>query len=81
MKKEIILTGERIINAGPGVDQMTGQSIVSITLDGSGANIFKQVNNTDVLIARYKKELEKLKQIHKITKSEKTRAILRCSII
>ena len=25
-------------------------------------NIFKQVNNTDVLIARYKKELEKLKQ-------------------
>lgn len=48
VKKEIILTGERIINAGPGVDQMTGQSIVSITLDGSGANIFKQVTRENV---------------------------------
>jgi preprotein translocase subunit SecD len=48
IKKEIILTGERIINAGPGVDQMTGQSIVSITLDGSGANIFKQVTRENV---------------------------------
>ena len=48
VKKEIILTGERIINAGPGVDQQTGQSIVSITLDGSGANIFKQVTRENV---------------------------------
>jgi preprotein translocase subunit SecD len=48
IKKEMILTGERIINAGPGVDQMTGQSIVSITLDGSGANIFKQVTRENV---------------------------------
>lgn len=48
VKKEIILTGERIINAGPGVDQQTGQSIVSITLDGAGANIFKQVTRENV---------------------------------
>lgn len=48
IKKEIILTGEKIINAGPGVDQMTGQSIVSITLDGSGANIFKQITRENV---------------------------------
>ena len=48
VKKEIILTGERIVNAGPGVDQQTGQSIVSITLDGSGANIFKQVTRDNV---------------------------------
>ena len=48
VKKEIILTGERIVNAGPGVDQQTGQSIVSITLDGSGANIFKQVTRENV---------------------------------
>ncbi len=48
VKKEVILTGERIINAGPGVDQQTGQSIVSITLDGKGANIFKQVTRENV---------------------------------
>jgi|TARA_B110000305_G_scaffold18502_1_gene17089 preprotein translocase subunit SecD len=48
VKKEIILTGERIINAGPGVDQQTGQSIVSITLDSAGANIFKQVTRENV---------------------------------
>ena len=48
VKKEVVLTGEKIVNAGPGVDQLTGQSIVSITLDGSGANIFKQVTRENV---------------------------------
>ena len=48
LKKEVILTGERITNAGPGVDQQTGQSIVSITLDGKGASIFKQVTRENV---------------------------------
>jgi preprotein translocase subunit SecD len=48
VKKEVVLTGEKIINAGPGVDQLTGQSVVSITLDRSGANIFKQVTRENV---------------------------------
>jgi len=48
LKKEVILTGERITNAGPGVDQQTGQSIVSITLDGKGASIFKQITRENV---------------------------------
>ena len=48
LKKEVILTGERITNAGPGVDQQTGQSIVSITLDGEGASIFKQVTRENI---------------------------------
>ena len=48
VKKEVILTGERITNAGPGVDQLTGQSIVSVTLDAKGASIFKQVTRKNI---------------------------------
>ena len=48
VKKEVILTGERITNASPGVDGQTGQSIVSISLDGQGASIFKQVTRDNV---------------------------------
>ena len=48
MKKDIILTGENINNAGPGVDNQTGQSIVSLTLDGKGANIFKKITRDNV---------------------------------
>ena len=48
VKKQVILTGERITNAGPGVDSQTGQSIVSITLDGKGASIFKQVTRENI---------------------------------
>jgi len=48
VKKEVILTGERIINAGPSVDSQTGQSTVSVTLDGEGSNIFKEVTRENV---------------------------------
>ncbi len=48
VKKEVILTGERITNAGPSVDSQTGQSIVSITLDSAGAAIFKQVTRENI---------------------------------
>ena len=48
VKKEVILTGERITNAGPGVDGQTGQSVVSITLDAKGASIFKQVTRENI---------------------------------
>jgi len=48
VKKQVILTGERITNAAPGVDQQTGQSVVSITLDGKGASIFKRVTRENI---------------------------------
>jgi len=48
VKKQVILTGERIIDAGPGVDSQTGRSVVSITLDSSGANIFKDLTRNNV---------------------------------
>ena len=48
VNKEVILTGERITNAGPGVDGQTGQSIVSITFDAEGASIFKQVTRDNI---------------------------------
>jgi len=48
VRKEVILTGERITNAGPGVDQQSGQSVVSITLDAKGASIFKQVTRENI---------------------------------
>lgn len=48
VKKEVILTGENINNAGPSVDQKTGQSIVSLNLDNHGASIFKTVTRDNV---------------------------------
>ena len=48
LKKEVILTGENINNAGHGVDNQTGQSIVSLTLDGKGANVFKKVTRENI---------------------------------
>ena len=48
LKKDVILTGENINNAGPGVDNQTGQSIVSLNLDSKGANIFKKITRDNV---------------------------------
>ena len=48
VKKNVLLTGERITDAGPGVDQQSGRSVVHVTLDGRGSNIFKQVTRENV---------------------------------
>ena len=48
VKKNVLLTGERITDAGPGVDQQSGGSVVHVTLDGRGSNIFKQVTRENV---------------------------------
>ncbi|NCX68668.1 MAG: protein translocase subunit SecD, partial [Betaproteobacteria bacterium] len=48
LKKDVILTGENINNAGPGVDNQTGQSIVSLNLDSKGANIFKKITRDNI---------------------------------
>ena len=48
VKKEVILTGERLEDASPGVDQMTGQSVVYLDLDSIGTNIFKEITRTNI---------------------------------
>ena len=48
VKKEVILTGERLEDASPGVDQMTGQSVVYLDLDSVGTNIFKEVTRKNI---------------------------------
>ena len=48
VKKNVLLTGDRITDAGPGVDQQSGRSVVQVTLDGRGSNIFKQVTRENV---------------------------------
>ena len=48
VKKSVVLTGDRITDAGPGVDQRSGRSVVNVTLDGRGAGIFKNVTRDNV---------------------------------
>ena len=48
VRKEVVLTGERITDAGPGIDNQTGRSVVSLTLDGQGASIFKKLTRDNV---------------------------------
>jgi preprotein translocase subunit SecD len=48
VKKSVILTGDRITDAGPGVNNQNGGSIVNVTLDGRGAGIFKNVTRDNV---------------------------------
>jgi len=48
VKKGVILTGDYITDAGPGLDQQTGESVVHVTLDGRGARIFKQATRENV---------------------------------
>ena len=48
LKKQVILTGEYIIDAASGIDSMSGGPDVSITLDGKGANIFSRVTRNEI---------------------------------
>lgn len=48
VKKNVVLTGDRITDAGPGVNNQTGGSIVNVTLDGRGAGIFRNVTRDNV---------------------------------
>lgn len=48
VKKSVVLTGDYITDAGPGLDQQNGRSVVHVTLDGRGARIFKQVTRENV---------------------------------
>jgi len=48
VKKNVVLTGERITDAQPGFDNQTGEPAVHVTLDGPGARIFQQVTRENV---------------------------------
>lgn len=48
IKKNVVLTGDYITDASPGVDSQNGQSVVHVNLDSRGAGIFKQVTRENV---------------------------------
>jgi len=48
VKKQVVLTGERINDAQPGFDGQTGEPAVHINLDGAGARIFQQVTRENI---------------------------------
>jgi len=48
VKKQVVLTGDRINDAQPGFDNQTGEPAVHINLDGTGARIFQQVTRENV---------------------------------
>jgi preprotein translocase subunit SecD len=48
LRREVILTGDRISDAQPGFDSQTGEPAVHINLDGRGATIFQQVTRESI---------------------------------
>jgi len=48
VKKQVVLTGERINDAQPGFDGQTNEPAVHINLDGAGARIFQQITRENV---------------------------------
>jgi preprotein translocase subunit SecD len=48
LKKQVVLTGDSIADAQPGIDNQTGEPAVHITLDGKGGRIFKDITRENV---------------------------------
>jgi preprotein translocase subunit SecD len=48
VKKQVILTGERLTDAQPGFDSQTHEPAVHLTLDSAGARIFRDVTRENV---------------------------------
>jgi len=48
VKKQVVLTGDRLTDAQPGFDGQTREPAVNVTLDGPGARIFKDVTRENV---------------------------------
>jgi preprotein translocase subunit SecD len=48
LKKQVMLTGDYIIDAASGIDQGSGSPNVSITLDGKGAKIFSNRTRDEI---------------------------------
>jgi|OpeIllAssembly_1097287.scaffolds.fasta_scaffold09726_2 preprotein translocase subunit SecD len=48
VRRQVVLTGDRINDAQPGFDQRTNEAAVHVNLDGTGARIFKEVTRENV---------------------------------
>jgi len=48
VRKDVVLTGDRLTDAQPGFDNQTNEPAVHLTLDGAGARIFKEVTRENV---------------------------------
>jgi preprotein translocase subunit SecD len=48
VKRQVVLTGDRINDAQPGFDQRNNEAAVHVNLDGTGARIFKEVTRENV---------------------------------
>ncbi|HYR00493.1 MAG TPA: protein translocase subunit SecD, partial [Casimicrobiaceae bacterium] len=48
VRRQVVLTGDRINDAQPGFDQRTSEPAVHVNLDGSGARIFKEITRENV---------------------------------
>ncbi len=48
VKKQVVLTGERLTDAQPGFDGQTHEAAVHLSLDSAGARIFKDVTRENV---------------------------------
>jgi preprotein translocase subunit SecD len=48
VRRQVVLTGDRINDAQPGFDQRSNEPAVHVNLDGTGARIFKEVTRENV---------------------------------
>ena len=48
VRKQVVLTGDRLTDAQPGFDQQTNEPAVHLRLDGQGARIFQEVTRESV---------------------------------
>jgi preprotein translocase subunit SecD len=48
VKKQVVLTGDRLTDAQPGFDSQTQEAAVHLTLDATGSRIFKEVTRENV---------------------------------
>ncbi len=48
VKKQVVLTGDRLTDAQPGFDSQTHEPAVHLTLDSAGARIFKDITRDNV---------------------------------
>jgi preprotein translocase subunit SecD len=48
VKRQVVLTGERLTDAQPGFDNQTQEPAVHLTLDATGARIFKEITRENV---------------------------------
>ncbi|HTY03872.1 MAG TPA: protein translocase subunit SecD [Rhodocyclaceae bacterium] len=48
VKKQVVLTGDRLTDAQPGFDNQTHEPAVHLTLDAAGARIFKDITRDNV---------------------------------